>query len=297
MRWGWMSALIRYAGAMASVKLRAEKISGALGAELRGIDLREELDEAGFKALEQAILEHHVVFLRDQPLSDEQHLALAQRFGPLSLYPLIQALGGEIALETIEDSADSPPKAAHWHTDVTWIPEPPKLGILCAQEIPPYGGDTIWANLHVAYDALSPLMQQRIDGLCVYHDTGEGYWTDVERELGAEKTREIRAKMAAGAEHPLVRTHPVTGRKALFVAGYFMQRVVGMNEAESRMLLDFLMRHACEPRFQCRWRWQVHDLAIWDERCTMHHALSDHFPQRRRMRRCTVDGERPYFDA
>ena len=277
-----MSDSIRYAGPMASPKLHAEKISGALGAELRGIDLREELDAAGFEALEQAILEHHVVFLRDQPLSDEQHLALAQRFGPLSLYPLIEALGGEVALETIEDSADSPPKPAHWHTDVTWIPEPPKLGILCAQEIPPYGGDTIWASLHAAYDALSALMQQRIDSLSVFHDTGEGFWADVELEQGAEKTREIRAKVSAGAEHPLVRTHPVTGRKALFVAGYFMQRVVGMNEAESHMLLDFLMEHACQPRF---------------ERCTIHHALSDHFPQRRRMRRCTVDGERPYFDA
>lgn len=282
---------------MATPTLRAEKIAGALGAELQGLDLREPLDEACFAALEQAILEHHVVFLRDQPLSDAQHLALGERFGKISLYPINAVLGDEVALETIADSEQNRPKADHWHTDVTWITEPPKLGILCAQVIPPYGGDTLWANLHAAYEALSPLMQERIDGLSVFHDAGDDFWAGVAVGLGAEKSREVRAKVAAGAEHPLVRTHPITGRKALFVAGYFMQHIVDMNEAESRMLLDFLMAHASQPRFQCRWRWKRHDLAIWDERCTLHHALSDHFPQRRRMRRCTVDGERPYFDG
>ena len=280
---------------MVSPTLRAEKIAGPLGAELRGLDLREALGESAFAALEQAILEHHVVVLRDQPLSDAQHLALAARFGKISLYPINAALGDEVALETIEDSQENRPKADHWHTDVTWIPEPPKLGILCAQEIPAYGGDTLWANLHAAYDALSPLMQKRIEGLSVFHDAGDRFWTGVAVALGAEKTREIRAQVSAGAEHPLVRTHPITGRKALFVAGYFMQHIVGMHEDESRMLLDFLMTHATQPRFQCRWRWKPNDLAIWDERCTLHLALPDHYPQLRRMRRCTVDGERPYF--
>ena len=282
---------------MARSTLRAERIAGALGAELLGIDLREELDGDDIAALEQSILEHHVVFVRNQLLSDEQHLALGRRFGEISVYPLSAAMGGEVALETITDSAESPPKADHWHTDVTWLAKPPKLGILCAQEIPPYGGDTLWANLHTAYEALSPLFQQRIDALSVFHDAGADFWANVEVALGAERSREIRSKVAAGAEHPLVRTHPITGRKALFVAGNFMQHIVGMSEAESRVLLDFLMTHASQPRFQCRWRWRPGDLAIWDERCTLHHALSDHFPQVRRMRRCTVDGERPYFDA
>jgi len=282
---------------MTSSTVRAEKIAGSLGAELHGLDLREPVCDDDFAALEQAILTHHVVFLRDQPLSDAQHLALAERFGKISLYPINAALGDELALETIEDSEDNPPKADHWHTDVTWIPEPPKLGILSAQEIPAYGGDTLWANLHAAYEALSPLMRERIDGLSVYHDAGASFWAGVAVALGEEKSREIRAKVAAGAEHPLVRTHPVTGRRALFVAGYFMQHILEMHEDESRMLLDYLMGHATQARFQCRWRWRPHDLAIWDERCTLHLALPDHYPQVRRMRRCTVDGERPYFEG
>ncbi|MCH2172949.1 TauD/TfdA family dioxygenase [Myxococcota bacterium] len=280
---------------MPESRVQIEKISGALGAELRGLDLADGLEEQGLESLERAILDHHVVFLRNQPLSDEAHLALARRFGEVSVYPILAAMGSDVTLEVIEDTENSAPKADHWHTDVTWIPEPPKLAFLSACEIPAYGGDTLWVSLHAAYDALSPALQERIDGLRVFHDAGDEFWDSVAIALGDEQVAQIRKQVGSGAEHPLVRTHPATGRKALFVAS-FMQHIVGMYEDESRMLLDFLMAHACKVEFQCRWRWQRDDLAIWDERCTMHRALGDHYPQRRRVRRCTVDGDRPYFE-
>ncbi len=173
------------------------------------------------------------------------------------------------------------------------LERPPKVAILCAQLVPEYGGDTLWASTQAAFDALSPVMQEMLSGLRVRHGLGESFWSRVRSKLGPELTAKVQERIDPEVVHPLVRTHPQTGRRTLFVAGGFMLGIEGMERAESELLLDFLMRHATQERFQVRWRWREGDVAIWDERCTVHHVLPDHFPQRRRVRRCTVDGDRP----
>jgi taurine dioxygenase len=278
---------------MGTETLEVTRLAGPLGAEVDGVDLSKPLSETGFSELHDALMSHQVIFLRDQQLSDEEQLALAGRFGEVAVYPVLEVLGVDRPLETIEDSPDSPPSADQWHTDVTWIRTPPKVALLSAVEIPEFGGDTLWLSTIAAYEALSPVMRDMLDGLRVHHDLGAGFYERVEAKSGPEIGERVRRGLEPGADHPLVRTHPVTGRKALFLAKGFMQHILGMNRDESDLLLDFLFAHATQPRFQVRWKWRVGDLAIWDERCTMHHALPDHFPQRRRMRRCTVVGDVP----
>ena len=258
------------------------------------VDLSKPLDERQLAALNDALLQHQVLFLREQhALDDSGHLAFAERFGDLSVYPIVKVLGGTQALEVIEDSEDNPPGADAWHTDVTWIECPPKMGILAALVIPEYGGDTLWANTYAAYEALSPVMQQLLTSLTVRHGLDDRFWSRVRPKLDEKLYVKVREQIEAEVLHPLVRTHPETGRRALFVAGEFMLGIQGMAREESDLLLGFLMQHATQERFQVRWRWQAGDVAIWDERCTLHYALSDHYPQHRKMRRCTVDGDRP----
>ena len=271
-----------------------ERIGGALGAVVTGLDLTEPLDHTTVESLRDALHEHQVLFFHDQDLSDAQHLAFASRFGDVSVYPLTRLLGGTTNLSFIEDTADSPPDADGWHTDVTWIAEPPAYAVLSARLIPARGGDTMWSSLFAAYDALSPTMQRVCEQLTVRHHFGSDFLERVGRVVGPETADRFQHAFPA-VEHPLVRTHPATGRRALFLAGGFMDQVVGMHRDESDMLLGFLQRHIENPNFCVRWRWQPNDLAVWDEASTNHRALSDHYPEHRIMRRCTVDGRRPVF--
>ena len=204
-------------------------------------------------------------------------------------------MGGTALTSTIEDTADSPPDADGWHTDITWVAEPPAYAFLNAKVIPDRGGDTMWASLFAAYDALSPVMQELCCQLTVRHHSGADFQERVSRNAGEEMAEKIMAAFPP-VEHPLVRTHPVTGRRALFVSGRFMDQIVGMHRAESDALLGYLQRHVEDPNFCVRWRWTEGDLAVWDEASTNHRALSDHYPAHRVMRRCTVDGGRPFFD-
>jgi taurine dioxygenase len=236
-----------------------------------------------------------VLFFRDQDLDDEQQRAFASRFGTLSVFPVAKLMGSTNDMGYIEDTADSPPDADGWHTDITWIAEPPKIAVLNARVIPEYGGDTLWVSLFAAYDALSPPMQTICNGLTVRHTTGADFLEKVSR--GHEEIAEAIQREFPPVEHPLVRTHPVSGRRALFVAGGFMDQIVGMHRDESDALLGYLQRHIENPNFQVRWHWRAYDVAMWDEASTNHRALSDHYPQRRVMRRCTVDGDRPFFRA
>jgi taurine dioxygenase len=274
---------------MGANALEIRRVCGALGAEVRGLDLRRPLGEREFDELHAALLQHRVVFLRDQEIGDEQQLALARRFGSPTIYPALRALGVERPLEFIEDTEQSPPKADGWHTDITWVANPPRYGILHARVIPEYGGDTIWVNLELAWRQLSPRMQRMLEGLVVHHDVDENFHRNVAAILGPEKLERVRAHVAGGADHPLVIRHPLTGEKLLYVAGYWMKHVCELSEDESRTLLDFLMRHVTQPGLQVRWRWRRNDVAIWDERATLHRALGDHYPPHRLMRRCTVD--------
>jgi taurine dioxygenase len=175
------------------------------------------------------------------------------------------------------------------------VAEPPRIAILNARVIPEYGGDTLWASMFAAYDALSPTMQELCCGLRVRHHTDDLFLEKVSR--GREEIVEVIRREFPPVEHPLVRTHPASGRRALFLGGAFMDQIVGMHRDESDALLGFLCRHAENPNFQVRWHWHEHDLAMWDEASTNHRALSDHYPQHRMMRRCTIDGDRPFFVA
>ena len=271
--------------------MRIAQLNGALGAVIEGLSL-ETIDDAGCKDLRDALLEHQVVFLRNQHLSEDGQRALAHRFGTPSVFPISAHFGGTEILGTIEDDVDKRPKADGWHTDITWVEEPPQVAILCGLVIPPYGGDTMWADLYGAWERLSPAMQAALEPLQVHHAQGEDFWRGVSQAMSPEQVAELRT-VFPGADHPLVRTHPITGRKALFVAGGFMDSIVGMHPDESSMLLDWLRARIEDPNLQVRWHWTEGDVAIWDERCTNHRALSDHYPQHRVMRRCTVDGERP----
>ncbi len=204
--------------------------------------------------------------------------------------------GGTAMSSTIEDTAESPPDADGWHTDITWVAEPPAYAVLNAKLIPERGGDTMWSSLFAAYDALSPVMQDLCCRLSVRHHSGADFHERVSRTMGEEVAERIMTAFPP-VEHPLVRTHPVTGRRALFVSGRFMDQIVGMHRDESDALLGFLGRHIEDPNFCVRWHWTPGDVAVWDEASTNHRALSDHFPAHRVMRRCTVDGGRPSFQA
>ncbi len=278
---------------MACETIEVRRVAGALGAEIRGLDLRKPIEKPAFRELKRALDTHHVIFLRDQPIDDAQHLDLARHLGTPSVYPALRVLGVDRPLETIVDDAGSPPKADGWHTDITWIANPPAYGILSAREIPEYGGDTLWASLRAVWESLSPPMQRMLEGLQVRHDVDEVFHAKIEEILGPEQAARVREGLNVGVDHPLVIRHPVSGEKVLYAAGYWMKHVVGMSNDESRMLLGFVMEQVSQPRFSVRWSWRVDDVAIWDERCTVHQALPDHFPQRRVMRRCTVDGAPP----
>jgi taurine dioxygenase len=267
-----------------------EPLLADFGAIVHGVDFR---DSDTTKLLTDAVHTWGVVFLRNQPMSDAEHIESARRFGELGVYPLQAAAGAFEPLEFITDGPDDPPKADGWHTDVTWIEAPPVMAFLSMLEVPDRGGDTMWVDTAKAFDTLSPRMQEIVGRLEVYHDISEANRQIFLKKWGQAVIDRTRERYGMGATHPLVRRHPVTGRSSLFVAGYFMKHIVGLSESESEALLAFLMRHATAPERALRWRWREHDLAIWDERRTMHRALGDHFPRRRRVRRCTVLGERP----
>lgn len=266
------------------------RVSGVLGARVDGVDLSSPLDDDEIAEIHAGLMAHQVLFFRGQHLTDDQQCAFAGRFGALSVYPIARKAGSSNPLTVIEDTADKKPSADNWHTDMTFLPAPPKLAVLSALVIPAYGGDTLWASLYAAFDALSPEMQRLCETLQVRHSPESSFWGAAEASLRPDKLAELRTELS-GVTHPLVIRHPFTGRKALYISGdVFMDGIVGMHPAESRVLLGYLSSLVNDPNLAVRWQWQVGDVAMWDEYSTNHRALADHYPQHRRMRRCTVDG-------
>ncbi len=279
-----------------SQDIETTRLSPYLGAEVTGMDLTDSSPE-NIAVINELLLEHGVLFFRDSMLDVEEHEALARGFGEPSVFPLSRLMmkpGAEIPfMGEIIDTSDDPPNADGWHTDVTWIPEPPKIALLQAVDVPESGGDTLWADLYTAYESLSQPMQDFFDGLVVNHQVSPVIINAARRRGGAELADLLLEKFPP-VQHPLIRTHPETGRKALFIAGEFMICIEGMHEDESQMWLSWLKDYINNPNFHVRWSWTQGDLAIWDERRTNHRALSNHYPSYRHMRRCTVDGDRPY---
>jgi alpha-ketoglutarate-dependent taurine dioxygenase len=268
--------------------MEIQQLTGRLGAVVEGVDL-ETIDAPSFEALQAALMAHQVIFMRDQELSQDGQRRLAQLFGSPTVYPVSKHFGGTEYLHVIEDTEESPPDADGWHMDITWVDEPPKLAILAALVIPSHGGDTMWTDLYGAWDQLSHAMKEMLAPLQVHHAPGETFWEAINR-VGSLDVAELR-QVFPGAVHPLVRNHPVTGRTVLNLSGYFMESIVGMHPTESDWLLGWLTARVEDPNLQVRWRWREGDVAIWDEYSTNHRALSDHYPQHRRMRRCTVDDQ------
>jgi taurine dioxygenase len=267
-------------------------LDGGFGAEIKGLDARR-LDDVELAALRGAVVGHGVVFVRGQLLTDSEQLELARRFGSLSVYPVLRLAGEVRPLEFIEDTADDPPKADRWHSDLTWLPAPPMFAFLHMQVAPDVGGDTVWADTQGTYDSLSPAFAELLGDLRARHRVEPESFDRFEERFGGDVGARFRSEYAHGVEHPLVRRNPESGRCALFLGGYWMDGIVGFERAESDLLVDYLMDLATSPGHTLRWRWRVDDLAVWDERRTMHVALGDHYPRHRKVRRCTVDGEVP----
>jgi alpha-ketoglutarate-dependent taurine dioxygenase len=276
-----------------SAALRVEPLTRAIGAVVDGIDLGGRLVDEELGGLRAAIHRHRVVFLRGQHLSLEEHRRLGEQLGRLAVSPLHRLLGTGRTMSTIEDDADRPPAGFDWHTDLSWTDAPPSLGILSAVEIPPVGGDTLWASLPAALAALSADMRAACRHLRAEHAADASLLRSVDRHHGQEVTMRLR-QANPPVSHPLVRTHLVTGEALLFLSPLYVQRLVGVERRRGARMLRELNGLLDDPHLQVRWRWEVGDVAIWDEVATCHRALTDHFPQRRTMRRCVVQGDRPH---
>jgi taurine dioxygenase len=270
-------------------RIQVRPLAGALGAQVSGADLRD-LDDATFAEIHSAWLDHAVLFFPDQDLSPDQHKSFGQRFGTLQVHPFLhsRAEEGHPEIVVLESSEKMPVVADGWHTDVTFSQTPPMASILRGVEVPEYGGDTMWASCTKAYDALSSKMKHLLAELTAIHDTSKTF----SRNAYPSKSHPDADKIPT-AEHPVVRTHPETGRKALFVNSAFTLRIRGLRPAESNALLGFLYEHIVQPQFTCRFHWEKNSLAIWDNRCTQHRVVSDNLTAHRRMERVTVDGDRP----
>jgi len=273
---------------MANQELRVEKLDAALGARIEGLDLREALAPELVDELRRLLFEHQVLFLRDQHLDDAQHIRFASYFGEPNVYPLNEMLGRHEPIELVWDGPDRKPTAGAWHTDVTWLQDPPRIGVLNAQVMPERGGDTLWCSLYSIHDALSPEEREQLRDLVVHNAPVPGFIELVVKSIDESLVQPFLDRYGDGARHPLVCEHYVTGRPLLYLCGGFMDHVVGMEKEAGLDLLRDLMRRADEPEHQIRWEWQVDDLAIWDERSTMHRVDASHWPEPRQMRRCTV---------
>jgi taurine dioxygenase len=277
------------APASAAGKLTIERLAGALGAELHGVDLSRPLDSDTRRAIHDAWMEHQVLFFRDQAITIDQHKAFARNFGELHVHPVLQQMAdqGHPEIVVLESDASRPIVADRWHSDVTFEKCPPLGSILRAVAVPAAGGDTLWANMYGAFEALSDTMQRLLSGLSAFHDGG-GF-----RQIAKDDAQRKDLESRQTAVHPVVRTHPVTKRRALFVNSVFTKRIVGLKPAESRALLGFLCEHLSSPDFTCRFRWRPDSIAMWDNRCTQHRVVADALPSYRRMERVTLIGDEP----
>lgn len=276
--------------------IEVKPLSGAIGAEIHGVDLTAPLDNETFSEIHQAFLDHLVIFFRDQRLTPDQHLAFARRFGELNRHAYVKGLDGypEI-MEIRKEKEETENFGGLWHSDVTFLEKPALGSVLYAREVPEHGGDTLFANMYLAYEALSEGMRKVLADLTAMHSANQFYGrrSGFYREGGSMRVKHTE-EAEAEVEHPVVRTHPETGRKALYVNSAFTVRFKGMTEAESAPLLKFLYEHLARPEFTCRFRWQADSIAFWDNRCSQHYALNDYHGRQRIMHRVTINGDRPF---
>ncbi|WP_043310699.1 taurine dioxygenase [Pseudomonas sp. ML96] len=276
------------------MSLNITPLSPALGALVGGIDLRQPLSDVNQQAIEQALLDHQVLFFRAQPIEPRQQAAFAARFGDLHIHPIYPNIPEQPEVLVLDTAVTDVRDNAIWHTDVTFLETPALGAVLAAKQLPAYGGDTLWASSSAAFEALSKPLQRLLDGLTASHDFTRSF--PLERfgntPEALERYHEVQ-RQHPPVTHPVVRTHPVTGRKGLFVNEGFTTRINELEPAESDALLRFLFAHSTRPEFSIRWRWQENDVAFWDNRITQHYAVDDYRPTRRVMHRATILGDRP----
>ena len=278
---------------MTRSRLEIRPLASALGAEIFGVDLAERLDEGTIEELRAALLEHVVIFFRDQQLAPRQLLALAERFGEVAEYPLVKGLPEcPLVLPVIKEPHERVNFGGIWHSDTAYLERPALGTLLYALETPPVGGDTMFASTYLAYEALSEGMQRLLGSLQAVNVAGKAI-TLKTREAMHSKRGTTAEPEAISAVHPAVRTHPETGRKALYVNLAHTLRFTDMSEEESAPLLDYLFAHQIRPEFTCRFRWRPGSLAFWDNRASLHYPLNDYHGHRRVMHRVTLLGDRP----
>ena len=271
--------------------MEVHRTAGALGAEIRGVDLAAELTEAQVAEIRAAFVEHQVIFFRDQSLTPAQQVRLGRRFGPLNIHPYVAGMAAHPeVMEVIKEPQDKVNFGGGWHSDMSFLETPSIGSILYAVEIPEWGGDTLFASQAAAYEALTPGLKRVLDGLNAIHSAEREYSSTGH---SAQKRTSMSIAEAEGqvgeAVHPVVLVHPESGRKALYVNPAFTMKFEGWSTRESRPLLDFLFQHCRDERFTTRFTWSPGSVAFWDNRQVWHYALNDYPGQRRHMRRVTVD--------
>lgn len=274
---------------MAFEHIQVAPIAGALGAEVSGVDLSQPLAPQTEKEIHDAWMKHLVLFFRDQDIGPCEHKDFARRFGELHVHPVLPSRRdeGHPEIVVLESDENRPYVADSWHSDVTFERKPPLGSVLRAAIVPEHGGDTLWASMYAAYEALSSSMQRLLSDLRAVHDGGafQAVATEAQKRQLARDER---------TTHPIIRTHPVTGRKGIFVNSGFTRKIDGMRSRESAALLGFLFEHVTSPEFSCRFRWRANSIAMWDNRCTQHRVVTDNLRAHRRMERVTICGDEPF---
>jgi taurine dioxygenase len=267
------------------------RLGGNIGAEIDGVDLSKPLSDAQFEALHAAFVRHEVLVFRDQDITLEQQMDFGRRFGELSIHPFSPNLDDKREVIVLDYSADNPPALTdQWHADETFRMAPPALTILRAKVVPEYGGDTLFASMTAAYTGLSERMKQYIHGLEAIHDFKPWRHLFTSSEAHQARLRQLEREYP-NPSHPVVRIHPVSGRRVINVNAQFTQRIAGLKDDESQMILNHLYSRAAIPEYQLRVRWAPHTVVMWDNRSTQHYAPHDYYPQRRTMNRVTVKGD------
>ena len=267
-------------------------LTPVIGAEVRGVDLDQPLSAELFEKIDRAFLEHQMLFFREQDISVEGLLNFSRHYGNVSLPPIAPAHPDHPEVMVFELFDPRGAGADTWHVDAIYTAEPPKATLLKAVKIPAIGGDTYFANMVAAYENLSPRFQEMLEGLRAVHDISVPMRWAIDKGIRSEEEYEATRQAFPPIEHPLVRTHPETGRKSLFLAANCTTQIAGLSESESDLLLNFLLQHIQSPAFHCRFQWHPHSIALWDQRCTVHYAIPD-YKEQRTMYRLSVDGDIP----
>ena len=277
------------------MSLTVTPISSALGAEIDGVDLTQPLSVEQRDAIEQALLQHQVIFFKNQVITPQQQARFAANFGDLHIHPIYPNVPEQPEVLVLDTAVTDVRDNAVWHTDVTFLPTPALGAVLSAKQLPAFGGDTLWASGIAAFEGLSKPLQVLLDGLTATHDFTKSFplerFGSTPEDLARwEQTRKNNPPLS----HPVIRTHPVSGRKSLVVNEGFTTKINELSEAESDAILKLLFAHATRPEYTIRWRWQENDVAFWDNRVTQHYAVDDYRPNRRVMHRATILGDAPF---